>query len=311
MKADPYIDNVEVRIPAAALTTVFDECDQYNADETGGRLIGTYKVNWRKRFIINVTGVIEPGPSASRTATSFFQDGDYQAKIFRDIESHHPEVEHLGNWHTHHVNGYPTLSGGDRETYQRIVNHAQHNTQFFYALLVVSRGVHDDPLNRYNIRHFILHKNDPIVYEIPPKAIKITNKPLWWPSTIVPKQRNKRVDVDIKQPIVEVADRGIDQQLLKEFYPKLRSFFSEKTQSIYWKGDIELIDGVSIVTIIAEVTEGSSVVYIVHLKDERKELTKTINELEKMQFSTGRAAAFTVQNTLNRRLFQSEMESRQ
>ena len=310
MNADPYIDNVEVRIPAAALTTVFDECDKYNADETGGRLIGTYKVSWFRRFIINVTGIIEPGPSASRTATSFFQDGEYQANVFRDIEALHPEVEHLGNWHTHHVNGYPTLSGGDRETYRRIVNHKQHNTKFFYALLVVSRGDPDDPLNRYYVRHFLLRRNDSTIYEIPPKAIKITNTPLWWPTDIIPKRGEQKAEANAKKPVVEVADRGIDQQLLRELYPKLNSFFSENTHSIYWKGAIELVDGIDIPTIIAEVNEGSGVNYVVHLKDERKELVKTIKELEKMKFNTGRVAAFTIQNKLNRQLFQSASERR-
>lgn len=311
MKSDPYLDNVEVRIPAAALTTVFDECDKYDADETGGRLIGTYKVSWFRRLIINVTGIIEPGPSASRTATSFFQDGQYQANVFRDIEAHHPEVEHLGNWHTHHVNGYPTLSGGDRETYQRIVNHEQHNTKFFYALLVVSRGDPDDPLNRYYVRHFLLRRNDSTIYEIPPKAIKITNTPLWWPTDIIPKRGERKADANAKKTVVEVADRGIDQQLLKEFYPKLSSFFSENTQSIYWKGAIELVDGIDILVVIAEVKEGSNLVYVVHLKDEREDIIETVKELEKMQFNSGRAAAFTVQNLLNQRLFQSEIESRQ
>ena len=51
-------------------------------------------------------------------------------------------IEHLGNWHTHHVNGYPNLSGGDVATYRRIVNHELHNLDFFYAAAgdVASRG---------------------------------------------------------------------------------------------------------------------------------------------------------------------------
>ena len=305
MKSDPIINSVKVHMPVAALTAIFNECDRYNADETGGRLVGTYKVNWRKQLIINVTGIIEPGPRASRTAASFFQDGKYQATVFRDIEARHPDVEHLGNWHTHHVNGYPTLSGGDRETYQRIVNHKQHNIPFFYALLVVSRGDTDDSLNRYNIRHFILHRDDPVIYEIPQKAVKITNKALWWPNNTPPNTREQKADININQPVIEIADRGIDHQLLEEFFPKLHPFFSEKTKSIYWKGAIELVDGIDTVAIIAEVKEGSRVNYVVHLKDKREELAKPIEELEKVQFSTGRSAAFTIQHELNRQLFQS------
>ena len=81
-------------------------------------------------------GVIEPGPEARRTRTSFFQDGDYQTEVFRRLEEQDPAIEHLGYWHTHHVNGYPRLSGGDVATYRRIVNHELQNLDFFYALLV-------------------------------------------------------------------------------------------------------------------------------------------------------------------------------
>src|SRR5262245_14169366 len=110
-----------VALPHAALTVVFDECDGFDHDETGGRVIGTYNVEG-SHLSINVTGIIESGPRARRSAVSFFQDGEHQERIFREIERHHPAIEHLGNWHTHHVNGLPTLSGGDIETYHRIVN---------------------------------------------------------------------------------------------------------------------------------------------------------------------------------------------
>src|SRR5208283_2840426 len=106
----------------------------------------------------------EPGPNAQRSATYFLQDGDYQEKLFRAIEAQHPEVEHLGNWHTHHVNGYPTLSGGDISTYRNIVNHRNHNTDFFYALLVVRKN--QGGAERYETKHFFLRRGDDTVHEI-------------------------------------------------------------------------------------------------------------------------------------------------
>ena len=304
MKTDTFINNVDVYMPAAALDTIFDECDHYDADETGGRLVGTYTINWRKRIKIHVTGVIEPGPRARRTATSFFQDGDHQANVFREIEAKHPDIEHLGNWHTHHVNGYPTLSDGDRNTYQRIVNHNQHNLDFFYAILVVSRGNSGNGSNRYNVRHFILWKDDPNVYEIPPKAIKIIDAPLWWPSKVNLEQVTQKQNVYIKQSVSQVPDRGIDQQFLKEFYPKLHTFFSQRTNSVYWKGAIELIDGTDIATVIAEMKDNENVDYAVHLRDARNELVESIKDLEKRRFNSCRSAAFTIQTELNRQLFQ-------
>ena len=42
-----------------------------------------------------MSGVIEPGPNAQRTQTYFKQDGEYQEKIFREIEERVPSIEHL------------------------------------------------------------------------------------------------------------------------------------------------------------------------------------------------------------------------
>ena len=101
---------------------------------------------------------MSPGPNAQRSPTYFLQDGDYQEKLFRAIEASHPDIEHLGNWHTHHVNGYPTLSGGDKTTYFKTVNHEKHNTDFFYALLVVSKNRGGNP--RYEVKHFFFRRGD-------------------------------------------------------------------------------------------------------------------------------------------------------
>src|SRR6266850_3681082 len=112
------IDNISIVIPRSALEVVFDECDRYDADETGGRILGTYEGRGDV-LTITVNGIIEPGPNARRTATYFKQDGTYQEQVFRDVEEREPSVEHLGNWHTHHVNGLRHLSDGDIETYRR------------------------------------------------------------------------------------------------------------------------------------------------------------------------------------------------
>ena len=34
-------------------------------------------------LLIRALGVIEPGPNARRSPTSFFQDGEYQTEVFR------------------------------------------------------------------------------------------------------------------------------------------------------------------------------------------------------------------------------------
>src|SRR5437588_7523241 len=155
---------VDISMPKKALEAIYDECDRHDVDETGGRIIGMYEKKGRD-YDIEVLGVIPPGPNARRSPTSFFQDGEYQEQIFRSIEENYPNIRHLGNWHTHHVNGYPTLSGGDKTTYFKTVNHEKHNTDFFYALLVVRRNHGGNP--RYEVKHYFFSRNDNAIYKLP------------------------------------------------------------------------------------------------------------------------------------------------
>ena len=158
-------DKIRLIMPKAALDTVFDECDGFDRDETGGRVVGTFEEH-RGKLVIRVTGIIEAGPQARRSSVSFFQDGEYQEQVFRKIESKLPESEHLGNWHTHHVNGLQHLSGGDIETYFRTVNHRNHHAPFFYALLVTAKHRTSDPLGRYTVKHYIFRRGDERIYEL-------------------------------------------------------------------------------------------------------------------------------------------------
>ncbi len=50
--------DVRVILPQAALTVIFDECDHFERDETGGRVIGTFKEN-DGMLTLYVTGIIE------------------------------------------------------------------------------------------------------------------------------------------------------------------------------------------------------------------------------------------------------------
>ena len=178
-----------VSIPSLVLESIFDDCDRYDHDETGGRIVGGFRRAADGLLEVAVTGVIEAGPNARRSSTSFFQDGDYQADIFRQIESGNPEVELLGNWHTHHVNGFPTLSDGDIATYRRMVNHKKHNIDFFYALLVVSRLPGGEAASRYRVKHYILLRGDDAVYEVDPGNVVITGDAPVWPLGLKPAAR--------------------------------------------------------------------------------------------------------------------------
>ncbi|MGY3353552.1 hypothetical protein ACVWZK_000215 [Bradyrhizobium sp. GM0.4] len=69
-----------VTIARAALESIYDDCDKFNVDETGGRLLGTYRQDG-DRYEVEVRGLLEAGPSAERSPVYFMQDGNYQEKL--------------------------------------------------------------------------------------------------------------------------------------------------------------------------------------------------------------------------------------
>jgi hypothetical protein len=282
---------VDIYIPKDALTVVFDECDQYDFDETGGRLIGSYQKKGNK-YTIEVSGVIDPGPNARRAPTSFFQDGDYQEKIFRSVEEKHPQIEHLGSWHTHHVNGLTTLSSGDRSTYQRIVNHRLHNTDFFYALLVIEKKINSK--QRYVIKHYFIRRDDATIYEIPDSKIHIVEKLLVWPSHSGTK--------DLSSPGVSQidtnAERVKDQEFFSEFYPDFKPLFSKNTNVFYWKGKLGLIDNTRVDVIIMENKTDNGWAYSIAVAD--PSIADTMASYMDRTFKSARIAIFNMERDINR-----------
>jgi len=290
--------DIRIVFPAAGLDAVFDECDRFDHDETGGRLVGTFAEHGGK-LTIQVTGVIESGPQAKRSPVSFFQDGAYQEGIFRRIESRHPEIEHLGNWHTHHVNGLPTLSGGDIETYHRTVNHQNHNVPFFYALLVTAKHRTSDPRRRYSIKHFVFRRGVKDFYEIPAQHVEIVDAPLVWPKAelaIEQQQHSPSTKTSAN------AGRAHDSDVIREFYPAIKPF-SSQTLGVYWRGPVELLDGSHIQIVLLEDASGHSAKYTMNLRDAPPALHEVAAELAQAEFPSARAALLATERICNRALY--------
>jgi proteasome lid subunit RPN8/RPN11 len=291
-----------VSISREALEAIFDECDKYDADETGGRLLGTYRERGTG-LEIDVSGVLEPGPNAERSATHFFQDGEHQERLFRAIEAQHPEIEHLGNWHTHHVNGLPTLSGGDKDTYFRTVNHGMHNTDFFYALLVTRKNRGTGP--RYAIKHFLFRRNDQTVYEIPNNEVRVLDKP---------RVRAPAIDAGetAKPPIAQPKpgaphpERAKDQDFFSDFYPELRPLVSRSTGAPYWKGPVELIDGSRAEVVAVESVEGPALSYSIATSATNPVFTDVVPRCRERHFRSARHAVLHLERELNQALYRSK-----
>ncbi len=296
---------VHVEIAGEALESVFEECDRYDHEETGGRVIGHFTMDGDS-VVIQARGVIEPGPNARRSRTSFFQDGEHQTEVFRRIEAEDPLIEHLGNWHTHHVNGYPTLSGGDRATYRRIVNHELHNPDFFYALLVTHRNDGRKGLDRYAVRHYVLFRGDDAVYEIAPTNVKVTDDPGIWP-------KDHRASIDAREDHdadgagprgkVSVAVRARDQVVLGVLFPSLAPRLSTSTGTFFWKGQLPLIDGSAVDIKVAEIDDDGSLVYYPVVSP----TSEHVAELCGKSFSSAAHAVRALELQMNREIYQSAM----
>ena len=167
--------SVHISLPEKILNGMFDECERYLEEETGGRLLGFW--TWKGTDLrIDVRAVLPAGPKARRSRVDLFQDGDYQEQLFRAVEKQHPTIAHLGNWHTHHCNGLRTLSMGDCETYRKIVNSPKHAQDFFYALLI-THGTPNEQ-RRYAFRHFIFVRHATDFVEVAPSNVTIADSPL-------------------------------------------------------------------------------------------------------------------------------------
>jgi hypothetical protein len=299
----------KITIAKGALESIFDECDLYDSHETGGRLVGAYR-KVGDHYEIHLNGVIGPGPHAQRTAVSFFQDGEYQESAFRQIEQAHPEAEHLGNWHTHHCNGLATLSRGDHDTYHRTVNHEKHNTDFFYALLVVKKNHNGN--QRYQIKHFIFHRGNTRVDEVPADHVQVVGAPVWWAGNAEPSTTKKSSSHHHSDPAAEPAiapapnanaERVKDQQLFADFYPHLKVHFSKSLGALYWKGPMALIDGSQVELLVMENTGDGAPTYSIKVNSTGAALSEVLDLYRDRQFESARHAVVQLRDNLNHLLF--------
>lgn len=289
---------VRIEIAGQALQSVFEECDRYDSDETGGRMVGHFAVE-RNTLVVRARGVIEPGPNARRTRTSFFQDGEYQTDVFRRIEAEDPTIEHLGNWHTHHVNGHPNLSGGDVATYRRIVNHKLHNLDFFYALLVTARREGRAGLGRYAVRHYVLFRGDKQVYEVDPGNVRITDEALIWPKAAAVAEEEPETGLERTERTVSV--RAHDQQVLGVMYPSLKPRLSARSGTFHWKGPLPLVDGTEAELRILEVEEDEGLAYYLRVSA----ASEGAEELHEVSFRSASEAVRALELRLNRAIYSS------
>jgi len=138
--------------------------------EEGGKYIG-YLMPSRKPELqtlgldldspaIVVTDYLPSGPNAVRSAGELLPDGEYQERLFRQIERVDSDIEHIGSWHSHHCNGLQTLSDGDIRGYFRTVNKAAYRPDWFLVSLVTRLPSHPNDASWIDHYLFVRGEND-------------------------------------------------------------------------------------------------------------------------------------------------------
>lgn len=111
-----------------------------------------------------ITDFLPSGPNAIRTAGELQPDGEFQERLFRQLERMDSAIEHVGTWHSHHCNGLLTLSPGDISGYFRTVNKPEYRPNHFLASLVTR--LPQGPDDRDWIDHYLFVRDDDEYYKI-------------------------------------------------------------------------------------------------------------------------------------------------
>lgn len=156
---------VVVRVNEEVLTRIHHLLANSNIEE-GGKLVGY--ITYERKIEVTITSYLDSGPLAQKSVTHIIPDGNYQDDLFQILLKWDQQVEHVGSWHSHHCNGYPTLSKGDIEGYLHNVNNSNYNANIFVALLIKSVG-----RNSMDYDIFIFMRNSPSYYVIPKSTIQV------------------------------------------------------------------------------------------------------------------------------------------
>jgi len=105
-----------VWLKKSVLDMIMGEMNKWYPNETGGVLIGYWNEN-------QITQLIDGGPNAVRSKTSFAPDHKYQVDVISQIYKLSNRTEtYLGDWHTH-PDSKAYLSSTDKKTFHKIATY--------------------------------------------------------------------------------------------------------------------------------------------------------------------------------------------
>jgi len=176
--------HVEILLSNSVFPHILREMQKHIKTEEGGKYIGYLFgpgelhidgiVGAPQAHAILITDFLPGGPKAIRTAVEFRPDGEYQDRLFRELEANDPAIEHLGTWHSHHCNGLSRLSDGDVDGYFRTLQKPAFRLDFFIASLV--KYVPSNVTEPDWIDHFLFVRGSDNYYDVT-KRVKIIELP--------------------------------------------------------------------------------------------------------------------------------------
>jgi hypothetical protein len=192
--------------------------------------------------------------------------------------------------------------GPRRVSSRFIVNHHNHNTDFFYALLVVRKN--EGRGARYDVKHFFFRRGDEAVYEIPSSEVRIVDIAL-----LTGEDEAARYETKPSLPAVRRGhanpERAKDQEFFAEFYPDLKSLFSQRLGAPYWKGPLTLIDGSRIDVVAVESADSDTPEYSIVTAGDNETCAETLVGYKGRKFGAARHAIFQLERDLNRAIYQN------
>ena len=204
---------------------------------------------------------------------------------------------------THHINGYATLSGGDKTTYFKTVNHEKHNTDFFYALLVVSKNHGGNP--RYAVKHFIFRRGDDTIYEIPAKEVRLVDTPALCPRAMAERAEPRDPPPQHGRPTAANPQRAKDQEFFADFYPGLKALLSKDSGAPYWKGALPLVDGSCAEVVAMEDPGDKAQSYSIATSLKNPVIADVLAQYKERKFPSARHAVLHLELDLNQALYRA------
>lgn len=235
---------VDMQVFAHILDTSKREIAAFPQVEVGGKFIGRWSCPGvdipnasieaiLPRLQVTLIDNLDAGAAAERTATYHLPDGPYQERLFRAVEREDPDVEHVGTWHSHHPNGFPNLSEGDRRGYRATLADPAYRPDVLVTWLATDgRGLAGG-------RCWLWLRGHAEPYEVDLRAVVVVQSPSPYAAALSRQRSVEAIRTRAGQAVDVVAPDGAtlaaEQRFLAQRFDQVQAFRDRETGAIGWR----------------------------------------------------------------------------